>query len=337
MPSRLVFTGKHQVACVPFDLPAPGPGQVRVRALCSLISTGTEGIVFDRLFEAGGHYDRWVQYPFHPGYSLIGEIEAVGEGVTTLRAGDRVALRQSHVSHHVCAAGDCIPVPADIDPRRAAWFALAKITFMGAKAAALPIGDDVLVVGAGPIGQMALRWIHATGTRTLAVADPIAARMELARRGGATATFAKPLGDAASELETAFAGRRPRVVVDSTGHPRVFAAALAVVRNHGKVVVLGDTGTPSNQTLTSDVVLRGVQIVGAHDGHNDAAWNDHSIAALFFQMLRDGRFDLDGMESHVFDPRDCVQAYDLISTRRAETMGVVFDWTSSTMSASVAA
>lgn len=337
MPSRLVFTGKHQVACVAHEVPAPGPGQVRVRALCSLISTGTEGIVFDRLFDSGGHYDRWVQYPFHPGYSLIAEVEAVGEGVTARKPGDRVALRQSHVSHHVCNAGDCIPVPAGLDPRLAAWFALAKITFMGAKAAALPLGDDVLVVGAGPIGQMVLRWVHAAGVRNLAVIDPIASRLELARRGGATATIAKPLGEAGPELDAAFAGRRPRVVIDSTGHPRVFAAALAAVRDHGKVVVLGDTGTPSSQTLTSDIVLRGVQVVGAHDGHNDAAWNDQTISALFFQMLADGRFNLDGMQSHSFDPRDCVQAYELISTRRAETMGVVFEWMDRTLAASAAA
>ena len=47
---------------------------------------------------------------------------------------------------------------------------------------------------------------------------------------------------------------------------------------------------------------------------------------LFLQMLRDGRMAFDGMESHRFAPRDCAAAYELISTRRAETMGVLFDW-----------
>lgn len=327
MSSRLVFNGHRQVANIPLELPALAAGHVRLRSICSLISTGTEGIVFNRLFEAGSHWDKWVTYPFYPGYSLIAEVEAVGEGVTERMVGDRVALRAGHASHHVCNATDCIPVPATLDPRAAAWFALAKITCMGARAAGLGLGEDVLIVGAGPIGQMVTRWVRATGARAIAVADPLPERMALARRGGATATIAKPLAEAGAELAEAFGGRKPRVVIDSTGHAKVFSAALGVVRDRGKVVIMGDTGTPSDQRLTSDVIIRGVQIVGAHDGHGDAEWNDRSIAALFFQLVGDGRFDVGGLESHVFTPQDCAAAYGLISTRRAETMGVYFDWT----------
>jgi len=328
MPQRLVFNAHRQVACIPFELPTVGAGQVRVRALCSLISTGTEGIVFNRLFEAGSHWDNWVKYPFHPGYSLIAEVEFVAADVTSLKFGDRVALRANHMSHHVCSASDCILVPPGLDPRAAAWFALAKITFMGARAASLTLGDDVLIVGAGPIGQMVTRWVRATGARSIVVADQLPERLALARSGGATATITKQVSDAHAEISQACAGRKPRVVIDSTGNAKVFSAALSVARDRGKVVLMGDTGSPSEQRLTSDVVLRGVSVVGAHDGHNDAEWHDASIVSLFFQMVADGRFDVGGMESHDFAPSDCVAAYDLISTRRAETMGVMFTWSS---------
>ncbi len=326
MPQRLVFNAHRQVAYIPFELPALSAGQVRVRSVCSLISTGTEGIVFNRLFEAGSHWDNWLKYPFYPGYSLIGEIESVATDVTSLHIGDRVALRASHTSHHVCSADDCIRVPANLDPRAAAWFALAKITFMGVRAAGLGLGDDVLVVGAGPIGQMVTRWVRATGARSIVVADPLPERMALARRGGATATIAKPLLEASAALLAACGGRKPRVVIDSTGHAGVFSAALGAARDRGKVVLMGDTGSPSEQRLTSDVLSRGVSIVGAHDCHNDAEWYDRTIATLFFQLAADGRFDVGGLESHAFAPSDCVAAYDLISTRRGETMGVLFNW-----------
>lgn len=326
MPQRLVFNAHRQVACIPFNLPALAAGQVRVRALCSLISTGTEGIVFNRLFEAGSHWDKWIKYPFHPGYSLIAEVESIADDVTTLKIGDRVAVRAGHMSHLICPATECILVPTGLDPRAAAWFALAKITFMGARAASLSLGDDVLIIGAGPIGQMVTRWVRTTGARSIVVADQLPERLALARRGGATATIAKPIDDAQAELMQACGGRKPRIVIDSTGNAKVFSAALAAARDRGKVVLMGDTGSPSEQRLTSDVILRGVSVVGAHDCHNDSEWYDATIVSLFFQMVADARFDVGGLQSHTFAPSDCVAAYDLISTRRAETMGVLFNW-----------
>src|SRR5687768_12798444 len=97
--NRIVFPAGRQVAFEGFTLPGVGPGQVRVRARCSLMSTGTENIVFNRLFAPDTHWDKWVVYPFFPGYSLIGEIEAVGAGVTAFTPGQVVAARASHASH----------------------------------------------------------------------------------------------------------------------------------------------------------------------------------------------------------------------------------------------
>lgn len=326
MPEHLVFLGKQQVACESVTLPGVTADQVRVQSICSLVSTGTENIVFNRLFDAGTHWDNWVKYPFKPGYSLIGEVVEVGAGVTTLSVGDRVALRHGHASEAIQAAADCVKVPAGLDPRQAAWFALAKIAFMGARAANFRLGDDVLIIGAGPIGQMALRWVRAIGARSIVVIDTVPMRLDLAKRGGATATFAKTLPAAQDEVIAATGGRRPRVVIDTTGNAQVLQGALAVVRDRGRVVILGDTGSPGGQHLTSDVITRGIEIVGAHDCHNDAEWHGSTIAELFFQFAVDGRFNLSGLETHVFAPRDCVHAYETMNTKRGETMGVIFDW-----------
>src|SRR4051794_27150518 len=139
--ANVVFLGKQQVALQPQDLGQPGAGQARIRTVCSLMSTGTENIVFNRLFEPGSHWDNWVKYPFTPGYSTIATVEAVGAGVTALKVGDTVATRSPHASAHLLDAAQCYPVPAGVDPRQAAWFALAKICFMGARAAEYQLGD----------------------------------------------------------------------------------------------------------------------------------------------------------------------------------------------------
>src|ERR1044072_8893564 len=98
---NILFTGKEQVELQRAAVSEPRPGQVLVRATRSLISTGTECICYARLFEAGTGWERWMQYPFSPGYSHVGVVERAGEGVTALKPGDRVASRSPH-RQYVC-------------------------------------------------------------------------------------------------------------------------------------------------------------------------------------------------------------------------------------------
>ncbi len=111
---RLVFPAKQKVLLEDFVPGTPGPGQVLVRSHLSLMSTGTENIVFNRLFEPGTHWDNWVKYPFYPGYATVGVVEGIGEGVTALKPGQRVAYRSPHRSHDVVAADRCYPIPDNV-------------------------------------------------------------------------------------------------------------------------------------------------------------------------------------------------------------------------------
>jgi 2-desacetyl-2-hydroxyethyl bacteriochlorophyllide A dehydrogenase len=323
---RFVFTGKQQVQLEPFSPGEPSPGEVLVRLTLSLMSTGTENIAFNRLFEAGSHWDRWVKYPFYPGYSAVGVVEAAGSDVTALKVGDRVATRCSHRSHAVRKEADCHLIPKEISDSEAVWFALAKIAFQGARAADYKMGDSVLIIGAGPIGQMSVRWACAAGAKSILVVDSIAGRLELARLGGASATISQPIADAREAVLAANGGELPRVVIDSTGSTPVFSAALGLAARFGTVVILGDTGTPSGQHLTSDVITRGLRIVGAHDSHNNEQWHDGTIVPLFFELAKSGRFALGKLTSHTFAPEACADAYGIANRDRASTMGIVFDW-----------
>ena len=164
---RLVFPAKQKVLLEDFDPGTPGPGQVLVRSHLSLMSTGTENICFNRLFEPGTHWDEWVKYPFYPGYAMVGVVEKIGEDVTTLKPGQRVASRSNHRSHDVLPAAKCYPIPDNLPFEQAAWFALGKITFHGALAADYRLGDSVLIIGAGPIGQMSIRWARAADRKSV--------------------------------------------------------------------------------------------------------------------------------------------------------------------------
>jgi 2-desacetyl-2-hydroxyethyl bacteriochlorophyllide A dehydrogenase len=323
---QIVFPRKARVELEPFELPSLGDGQLRIRTRFSLISAGTEGIVYNQLYDPGTHWDRWVKFPFYPGYSAVGEVTDVGAGVEGYQPGDCVMTRGPHASIQTLAPKNCVVLPDGVDPREACWFGLAKITAIGARAADYRLGDHVLMIGAGPIGQMALRWAAATGPESLTVVDSMESRLALARDGGASSVICKPIEEAKDELLQRGDALRPNKVIDTTGNAAVFHSALNIVKTRGMVVLQGDTGTPSKQSLTSDVLLRGLTVIGTHDGHETPDWNQQRIGRLFGNFLASGRINMAGMNSHEFTPDRAGEAYEMISSRRNETMGIIFNW-----------
>jgi 2-desacetyl-2-hydroxyethyl bacteriochlorophyllide A dehydrogenase len=324
LAQRVVFPSPATVELETFDPGSPGAGEVEVRTTCSLISTGTEGIVLGQQFSPGTGWAEFGRLPFHPGYAAVGVIDRVGPGVSTLTPGQVVAVRRGHASCHVAAAAECAPVPHGLREEDAVWFALAWIGFRGYQAARISLGGEVLVVGAGPIGQMLLRWAVVAGASRIVVVDPLEERLTFALRGGASETVARGLEDVVKEL--AAGGGPPGTIVDTTGNAGVFRSLLRVAPRYGRIVLLGDTGRPEEQRLTQDVVLKGLTIVGAHDGHERDGWTGRRVTELFFDLLATGRFPVDGLITHRFAPRDAAEAYTLTAAERGRTMGVLFDW-----------
>ncbi len=322
---QIIFPAAKQVALVDNELPAPGPGEVLVRTEVSQMSTGTENICFNQLFAPGTHWDNWVKYPFQPGYSAIGIVEEVGPEVARLKVGDRVGHQGGHASAHVLAASRCIAVPAGLEPERAVWFTLAHITYNGARLAGFGLGDKVVVVGAGPIGQMTLRWAVACGAEDTLVIDAMANRLQMATKGGATYTLGVSVADARPDVERLFR-RLADVVADATGHAAVFEKALELVRTKGRFLLIGDTGTPTDQRLTGDLLRRSITVHGAHGTTTFEDRDSDGIAQLFFKLVLSGRISLQGLNTHFFDPENAPEAYRLVNQARHQTMGVLFRW-----------
>ena len=113
----------------------------------------------------------------------------------------------------------------------------------------------------------------------------------------------------------------------TTGNAEVFKHALAAAGQFGKVILLGDSGYPSRQCLTSDVMTKGLTIQATHDCHDRDGWTQRKIDAHFFQLVGEGKFDLSELITHEFTPDQCIDAYAQADQRREETMGVLFDWT----------
>lgn len=328
MPQRIVFPEKGEVELQQFELPSVGAADIRVKTLYSLMSIGTETTILLQKYDPGTHYDKIFSFPqLKTGVQAIGRVEQCGKAASEFEAGDLVYMRMAHGSHQVLPAAVCSPVPEDVDLKSACWCGLAKTAFRAAWAAQFEKCNSVLIIGAGPVGQMAIRWAAAAKVSELWVADLSELRLAHAEAGGATRALH---GDVASLLDTVGemnAAAGPPVVVDTTGSPAVFPQALAAAARFGKIILLGDTGYPGRQCLTSDVMTKGLTIRATHDSHDVDGWTQRRIDQRFFELMREGRFPLDGLITHEFAPTDCTAAYALALEQRESAVGILYDWT----------
>ncbi len=329
---NIVFTGKNQVELRREAIATLNQGQILVESQASLISTGTECICLARNFAGGTHWDNWVQYPFYPGYSNAGRVVEVAKDVTTFRPNDRVVLRMGHRQYVVANAKDAVLIPDEVSDEAAAWFSLGCIVQNGVRRAQHELGDNVVVIGLGLLGQLAVQYARLFGAREVVAIDTAAPRLEMARMHGATQVLEMTVDKAKEHLAGVTNNRLADVVYDVTGHPAVFAEALGLARRFGKLLLLGDAGTPSQQCLTSDVMTRGVQIIGAHDSNppdeatDYSHWTRYNMVELFFTYVERSQIKVDDLVTHRYSPQQAEEAYSMLMTDRTSAMGVIFDW-----------
>src|SRR4051794_1490295 len=98
----------------------------------------------------------------------------------------------------------------------------------------------------------------------------------MARSHGATTTLAMGAADARDDVLRLTEGLGLTAIYDVSGASAVLPAALRLLRRFGRLVLLGDTGTPTDQRLTSDVITKGLRIIGAHDNNPPAESSEHA-------------------------------------------------------------
>ena len=331
---NIIFIGKDQVETQLQEVAPPAPNEILVEAQRSLISTGTEGIILGRKFEPGSHWDNWVQYPFRPGYCMIGRVLEVGADVQGWKVGDRIAARANHKqrSSYDPVGMRAEPIPDGVSDEAATWFGMAYIAQTGVRSAQHELGDAVVIVGAGLLGQLVTQYTRLSGARDVIVIDTAEPRLEMAKAHGATHVLPMGVADAKEQVFELTQGRGADVVYDITGHPAVFSSALGLARKFGKMLLLGDTGSPSEQRLTPDVITRGVRIIGSHDVHWPRSssereyWSHETMVQLFFTYLQRGQMEVESLITHRYSPEEAAAAYQMLQTDRSSAMGVIFDW-----------
>lgn len=328
----IVFPEKGKVdVCVEAIAP-PGPGEVLCAAQKSLISIGTETYCLRGIFDPDTNWARWVQYPFRPGYSMAAQVIAVGEGVTTLKEGDRVTGWVVHRSHFTARPEALQRIPNGVSDEEATWAALATTTQLGVRRAAHGLGERVGVVGMGILGQLVVQYLSLSGARQIIAIDPVQSRLALAQAHGATHGLAADVHAAQAAIDEITEGKGLDVIYDVTGHPAVLAGCIPLVRKLGRVILLGDCPTPSQQHLSAGVVSNSLAILGIHGTMTPAhasdynPWTRDEIVALFFDYLRQGRMQVSRLITHRYSPLEAPAVYAGLTRDRAAALGVLFDW-----------
>lgn len=334
MRSRYVeFTRAGVVAVLEEDVGEPAHDEVRVRATLSMVSPGTELTCLRGEFDPGTNWAEWVRYPFRPGYSLVGVVDAVGAGVTRVAPGDRVSTYASHQAVAVVPAREVWRIPDEISDEQAVWAPIAVIAAAGTVRAGLTMGETVGVVGLGPVGQLVVQYVSLHGASRVVAVDSERSRLDLAVAHGATDLVQATADDARIAVGELTGDRLLDVVFDVTGNPAVLASAVQLVRPLGRVVLLGDTSRPSAQALGPGVVSNSLTILGAH---GDLVALDplpgmpsrDDVTRLFFRRLATGTFTVARLPVARMSPLQAPDHYRHLAEGKAPPATVCFDWTS---------
>ena len=287
-----VLTGPRTFEMRELPLPAPGAGEVRVRlqgcGVCASNVTPWEG-------------PEWMTFPTEPGglgHEGWGHVDAVGDGVTDVTVGERVAALSFHAyaDYDLAAAANVVPLPPELDgmPFPGEPLGCAMNIFRRAEIRA---GETVAIVGIGFLGALLTRLASAAGARVVAIGRrPFA--LDLAKRMGAAEVIAMDDHWAIIETVKEFTGGHfCDCVVEAVGKQWPLDLASELTRERGRLVVAGYHQDGPRQVNMQMWNWRGLDVINAHE-RDPAIYIDGIRSAV--RATADGLIDPAALITHRF-------------------------------------
>ncbi len=273
-----------------------------------------------------------VSAPLPLGYSCAGFVSNVGARVSDIAPGQRVACAGLGYANHAemvyVPRNLTTPIPDNVSYEEAAFVTVGAIALHGVRQAELTLGENVVVVGMGLVGQIAAQICVASGARVFCVdLDP--SKVELAKQSGCDD------GIASSDVATIKAavikftcGRGADAVLITAGTKSSGPIELApeISRDRARVVAIGDVGhnVPRRSYYEKEIDLRQSRSYGP--GRYDPAyeerghdypigyvrWTENRNMEAFLDLVSRGRVKLRPLITHEFDIEEAEKAYSLL-------------------------
>lgn len=325
-------------------VPQPGIGEVQIKIHKTAIC-GTDVHIYN--------WDPWSQQHIKPpmviGHEYVGEITALGPGVTDYVIGDIVSGEGHIVCGHCrnCRAGNgqwckftrgvgvdrdgafaeylCIPetnvirIPAGIAdvPEEIISFFDAYGNATHTATMFDVVGEDVLITGAGPIGMMAVGICRQNGARRIIVTDVNQYRLDIAKRMGAHAIVNLKHDRLEDAMQEQGMVEGFDVGLEMSGNGAALNQLLKAMRNGGKVALLGIAG-PGTVIDWNDVIFKGLTLQGIYGRKMYETW--YKLMA----MLEAG-LDLSPIITHRFHYTDFEKGFEAMNS--GQSGKVILDWT----------
>lgn len=281
----LVYEGAWQMPLRQIADPQPGPGEV-------IVAVEAAGVCGSDVHGFTGTTGRR-KPPLVMGHEFSGTVAAVGEGVTGHAPGDRVVV-QPLLTCGVCdncraglpniclnrrgigmnvdgAYADAVrvpqqllyPLPDELDWEQGAMVEPLAVALRAANLTPIALGDTVVVIGAGPIGLLAMLTARLKGAGTVIVTDLSPHRLAMAERLGADLAINPKEADAVALVRGRTGGAGAHATIEAVGVGPTVEQSLALVRTGGHVTWIGNS-QPRVELNMQEVVTRELTIRGTY-------------------------------------------------------------------------
>jgi len=276
-----------------------------------------------------------VEKPLILGHECSGEIVEVGEKVSNLRPGQRVVIEPGFVCGKCfyCRSGrynlcrevkfygappfhgtfaeyvtapeqNVYPIPENISYEEGAMIEPLAVGMMATKMGKVGVNDIVTVLGAGPIGQMALQASKVHGAPEIYVTDVIDYRLEYAKKYGANEVINAAKEDVVSVIKNLTDGKGVDVVIDASGAPSAIRQAVDIVKPGGRIVLVGyppsDVPLPLAEVISKELTLQGIhRYANVYSAAIKAVSSGKAIVKPYVTHVFPFDRILEGFETHI--------------------------------------
>lgn len=310
-----------------------GPTDVRVRAIVSGVSAGSELLVYRGLAPSDIPPDLPTvegdfRFPIKFGYANVGTVVEVGSEVTRLAVDDLVFTHHPHQTEYVVPADFPIRLPKSLPVERGVFAANLETAATVVLDAHPRLEEAVLVVGQGIVGLLVTMLLKRTGARPIIAVDLHERRRDAAVRAGADHALG-PGDELVPDVLELTGGRGVDVAIEASGSANALQSCVDAAAFGGTVVVASWYGTRDvTLALGGAFHRRRLRLVSTQVSTLDPAlsprWSRERRTDLVRTVLTE--FALEDLISHRFPLSAATSAYELLETKPEECLQVILDY-----------